>query len=84
MFSNSWQLQQAKNKFSEVVKLASSGKAQLVTKNGVPVVYVVDARIFESLVKPKESFKELLLNRPHKEIKIDLIRDKDFGRDIEL
>jgi prevent-host-death family protein len=40
---DTWQLQEAKNKFSEVVNLAISGKPQLVTRHGKPVAVVISA-----------------------------------------
>jgi len=80
-----WQLQNAKNRFSEVVNRAMNGRAQLVTKNGKPAVYVVSAdeyeRIQTTAVKP---LKELLLSRPHKDIELEIDRQNDAGRDIEL
>jgi antitoxin Phd len=41
--SNTWQLQNAKNRLSELIKIANEGKPQLITKNGKPSVYVVKA-----------------------------------------
>ncbi|MEA1910145.1 MAG: type II toxin-antitoxin system Phd/YefM family antitoxin [Spirochaetota bacterium] len=41
--SNIWQLQNAKNKLSELINIASEGKPQLITKNGKPSVYVIKA-----------------------------------------
>lgn len=80
-----WQLQTAKNRFSEVVNLALEGKAQLVKRHGKPAVYIVSAKSFEMLNQAKTPLKELLQNSPHKDIELQLDRPKDdAGRDIEL
>lgn len=43
-----WQLQEAKNKFSEVVRRARDEGPQVVTLRGEDVAVVVDARTFSS------------------------------------
>ena len=45
-----WTLQDAKNKFSEVVKAACNGTPQVVTKRGAPSVVVVSVDTFENLL----------------------------------
>ena len=83
---NTWQLQTAKNKFSEMVNLALSGQPQLVTRNGKPSVYVVSAESYEKSRRMKKtSLKTFLLNSPCKDIEIDTCRDKsDSGRGVDL
>ena len=81
---SSWQLQDAKSKFSSVVKRAESGVPQLVTRNGVPTVYIVDAKAFEGLTKKTISRKDVLLNSPCKEVELDLERQRDEGREVSL
>lgn len=76
-----WQLQEAKAKFSEVVSFACSGEPQLVTRNGRPAVYVISADEYK---KNKPSLKELLLNSPHKDIKLNIERSKEGPREIEF
>ena len=81
----SWQLQNAKNRFSELVNKAADGEPQLVTKNGKPVVYIIKVETYnKKIASPNRSKKGILLNRPHKDIKVDLSREKDGGRDIAL
>jgi len=79
--SNIWQLQNAKNKLSELINIASEGKPQLITKNGKPSVYVIKADEI-NLYSNTESIKKVILSCPHKGF--DIPRDKDFGRDIIL
>ena len=80
-----WQIQTAKNRFSELVNKAAKGEPQLVTKNSKPVVYVIDIDTYNiKIAVPKKSKKTILLKRPHKDIEITINRDKDGGRNISL
>jgi antitoxin Phd len=78
-----WQLQTAKSRFSTVVERAMSGKPQMVTKNGKPAVYVISVENYEKL-KGRKSLKETLLNSPHRNLRLPVERQKDFGRKIDL
>ena len=63
-----WSLQDAKNKFSEVVKAARRGTPQLVTRRGVPAVMVVSVETYASLRhyerRTEPSFGQFLLSMP--------------------
>ena len=50
--SNIWKLQDAKARFSEVVRRARSGQPQQVTVHGKDAVVVVDPTRFEIRAKP--------------------------------
>jgi antitoxin Phd len=59
-----WQIQDAKNKFSQVVKAAASGVAQWVTVHGKPTAVVVSAEEYsrlQNLDKPRRTLSEDLL-----------------------
>ena len=81
---SSWQLQDAKSRFSKVVKMAESGEPQLVTRNGVPTVYIVEARSYEQLTQKSASRKDVLIESPFKDIGLNLGRSKDEGREVIL
>jgi antitoxin Phd len=51
--SNSWKLQDAKARFSELVRKARTGAPQTVTVHGKDAVVVVDSERFEIRLKPK-------------------------------
>jgi antitoxin Phd len=67
MGRQTWSLQDAKNRFSEVVE-AARRKPQTVTKHGKPAVVVVAADEYERLRKLEHlkapTFAELLLAMP--------------------
>jgi prevent-host-death family protein len=80
-----WQLQNAKNKFSQLVQEAQKGDPQIVTRNGKPVVYVIDYdRYHDLLAAERPDKKEVLRHRPHKELELDSKRSKESGREVEL
>lgn len=63
-----WPLQDAKNKFSELVNAALAGEPQRVTRRGRPAVVVVSAEEYERLCLLEEAhvptLGELLLEIP--------------------
>jgi prevent-host-death family protein len=67
MLQRRWSVQDAKNRFSEVVE-AARREPQIVTKHGKPAVVVVAANEYERLRKLQHlkapNFAELLLAMP--------------------
>ena len=63
-----WALQDAKNRFSELVNAALAGEPQRVTRRGQPAVVVVATEEYERLCRLEKSdaptFGELLLEIP--------------------
>jgi antitoxin Phd len=82
----SWQLQEAKQKFSELVRRTLEEGPQVVTRHGEEVVVVVPVEEFRRMSKDGEKkmdFKEFLMSAPDLSV-LDLERPKAFPRDIEL
>jgi prevent-host-death family protein len=81
----SWQLQEAKQKFSELVRRTLEEGPQVVTKHGEEVVVVVPVEEFRRMSKDGEKmdFKEFLMSAPDLSV-LDLERPKEFPRDIDL
>jgi len=59
-----WQLQDAKNRFSEVVAEALHSGPQTVTRRGEPVVVVVAIDTWRRVSRPQPSLKAFLLAAP--------------------
>jgi len=53
-----WQLQEAKNKLSEVIDRALQDGPQIITRRGQSAVVVVSVKDYENMVKPKNSLVE--------------------------
>lgn len=81
---DTWQLQDAKNRFSEVVERAQNQGPQFVTKRGVEAVVILSHDDFRKMMKPRKRLSELLKNSPLAGAKLDLERRKDPPRDLEL
>jgi len=80
-----WQLQQAKNGFSQLIKDAVGGEAQLVTVHGKPAAVVVSADEYARLTKRNKSKLSTALLRPDIGGEdIDFGRDRDTGRNAAL
>ena len=84
MIANSWQLQNAKNKFSNLVDKAQHDGPQVVTKHGKDAVVVLSIDEYKKLIKPKTSLLKFFQNSPVAKINLDIKRNKDLPRDIEL
>lgn len=82
MSTGSWQLQEAKNKLSEVIHRALVDFPQLITRRGKPVAYVVSAETWEKKNRP--SLKKVIRSCPYPEVFEQITRDRDSGRDIDL
>jgi antitoxin Phd len=80
----SWQLQEAKAKFSELVRKATFEGPQEVTVRGHEQVVVISKKSYEELLHPKLSFWEFMSQSPLKGIELDLERDHSLPRDVEL
>jgi prevent-host-death family protein len=59
-----WQVQEAKQKFSELLRKVHSEGPQFVTRHGEEVAVVVDIEEFRHLKAPKKSLAEFLLEMP--------------------
>ena len=82
-----WQLQDAKNRFSELVRRAREEGPQTVTLHGKPAAVVLSADAYAALTTPRRSFTEYLLSGPAwPDDMVELINDRarDTGRDVEL
>jgi prevent-host-death family protein len=80
-----WQLQEAKNRLSQLIKDAVGGEPQLVTLHGKPAAVVVSAAEYERLTKRHKGKLSVALLRPDIAGEdVDFNRDRDAGRDTAL
>ena len=76
--SHKWQLQEAKSKFSSLVKDAQQRGPQVVTRHGKDAVVIVSVEDYKKITKPKTTLIEFLQNSPLRDIDIDISRSKDL------
>lgn len=81
---HTWQLQEAKNKFSQLVEKAQYEGPQFVTKHGKETVVVLSVADYKKIIKPKSNLFHFFQTSPLSKVSIDIDRDKSAGRDIEL
>ena len=72
----SWQVQEAKDKFSKVIQAAQEVGPQAITRHGVMVAVVVSATEYYNNVKPKHKLSEFFRSAFSDEVTLDLDRDQ--------
>jgi antitoxin Phd len=85
--AQSWQIQTAKARFSEVFRRARVDGPQRITKQGKEGVVMISDEQYERLTIQKhqpKSIVQFFRESPLAGLDLDLERDKDTGRDIEL
>jgi prevent-host-death family protein len=79
-----WQLQEAKGKFSEVVKRSQDQGPQNITVHGESVAVLISRRDYLRLTQPKPSLVELLRNSPLMGFELDVERKQTPTRKVKL
>jgi prevent-host-death family protein len=79
---NDWQLQEAKNKLSEVVDKAQSVGPQEITRHGKKAAVILSFQAYQNLRKKKGSLVEFFRRSPL--AGLDLKRSKDLPREVKL
>ncbi|MGA1865567.1 MAG: type II toxin-antitoxin system Phd/YefM family antitoxin [bacterium] len=79
-----WSLQDAKNKFSEVVKEAQKEGPQVVTKRGIEIVIILSIEDYKKLIKPEISLVEFFQKSPLHGTDLDLKRSKEPSRKVDF
>jgi len=75
-----WQLQEAKNKFSEVVDEAIKSGPQLITKRGVEAVILLSYTEYRRLIVTQPKLSIFFRESPLAEVSLDLRRDASSAR----
>ncbi|MDQ7075179.1 MAG: type II toxin-antitoxin system Phd/YefM family antitoxin [Gammaproteobacteria bacterium] len=84
MKDNTWQLQEAKSRFSQLVEDAMHKEPQIVTKHGDKAVVVLSFEEYTKITKPKTDLVDFLRDSPLAELELETIRDKKLPREIDL
>jgi prevent-host-death family protein len=79
-----WQLQEAKNKFSQLINEALAKGPQVVTRRGEEVVVIISREEYGRLKKSQSSLLEFFRQSPLVGVELDLERDQNLPRDVEL
>jgi prevent-host-death family protein len=82
-----WQVQTAKAKFSEVFRLARTEGPQRITRQGKEGVVMISEEQYDRLTaksRQPKSIVQFFRESPLMGVDLDLERDQDPGRDLEL
>lgn len=82
--NTTWQLQEAKNRFSEVVDEALAHGPQTVTRHGREVVVILSIDEYKRMKQPQKNLFQFMQESPLYGLELDLARRKDLPRDIDL
>ncbi|MEU8202957.1 type II toxin-antitoxin system Phd/YefM family antitoxin [Streptosporangium sp. NPDC049046] len=79
-----WQVQEAKQRFSEVVRRAVSEGPQVVTRHGEEVAVVIDIAEYRRLKGDAPDFGRFLLADPDWDDDVEFPRNRDLPREVDL
>ena len=85
--TQSWQVQTAKARFSEVFRRARSEGPQHITRQGKEAVVMISEEQFEELTarsRQPKSLVQFFRRSPLVGLNLDFERDRDPGRDVDL
>lgn len=89
----SWQVQEAKQRFSEVLRAVEQGGPQIITRHGQEIAVIIDMSEYRRLAGPRRDFVEHLMafpklhpaaGAPDVFAEVEADRKRDLPRDIEL
>ena len=86
-----WQIQEAKQRFSEMIRAVTTEGPQVISRHGENVAVVVDIGEYRRLTRPAVDLARILLGGPKLDdsaadvfAEIEAERKADFGRVVDL
>jgi prevent-host-death family protein len=79
-----WQVQEAKQRFSELLRAAEDGEPQIVTKHGEEIAVVIDIAEYRRLRGESVTLLDFLRAEPLADDGFDVERQQDLPRDVDL
>ena len=86
-----WQIQEAKQRFSEMIRAVTDEGPQIITRHGEDVAVVVDIDEYRRLTRPSADLASILLGGPKLDdrtadvfAEIEAERKTDLGRPVDL
>lgn len=86
-----WQIQDAKQRFSEMIRAVEHEGPQVITRHGEEVAVVVDIAEYRRLTRPTADLRGLLIGGPKLDdgaasalTEVEAERKSDFGRPADL
>lgn len=82
--SNHWQLYEAKNKFTEVIKTARDFGPQFITVRGQEEAVILSVSDFQKIFQQGKDLVSFFKDSPIKEGELAFEREQDLAREVEL
>lgn len=86
-----WQIQDAKQRFSEMIRAVTSEGPQIITRHGEDVAVVIEIGEYHRLTRPPVDLASILLGGPKLDddtadvfAEVAAERTADFGRSVDL
>ena len=79
-----WQVQEAKQRFSEVIRAAGAGEVQVITKHGQAVAVVIDIDEYRHLRGESVDLMAYLRADPVGQDDLGIERSSEASREIDL
>lgn len=79
-----WALQDAKNRFSEVVNHAIQDGPQVITRRGDETAVLLSMRDYQELSAPDGDLVDFFRSSPLVGLDLQFKRDDDYGREVDL
>ena len=86
-----WQIQEAKQRFSEMIRAVRSQGPQVITRHGEDIAVVLDISHFHQLTRRTVNLTDILLGGPKVDDSIvevfagiEAERQADLGREVDL
>ncbi|WP_125776569.1 type II toxin-antitoxin system Phd/YefM family antitoxin [Antribacter gilvus] len=80
---NAWQVQDAKQRFSEVLREAATDGPQVITRHGEEVAVVLSIDLYHQLASPRLELSDYLLHGPDAD-DLEITRNQSLVRDVDL
>lgn len=82
--TDSWQLQEAKSKFSQLVERTLTHGAQIITRRGKRAVVIIPFDEYERLTRPTHNMVQFLVESPFSGSELDTERDQSLPKEIDI
>jgi prevent-host-death family protein len=82
-----WQVQEAKQRFSEVLRRVKDEGPQIITRHGEEIAVIIDMSEYRHYSPKKMDFDEFLLTAPIPDdlvTEMEELRKRDHARDIDF
>lgn len=79
-----WQLQEAKARFSELVRSAATEGPQKITVRGEPAAVVISEKDYARLAREKPRFVEFMRKSPLRGVDLKIERDRSPAREFKI